>query len=111
MNTKGKGVICINGDSSKLYQQVIFIMKENEYATNSKKPIDFVSEAEKILNGYINEEPEVVKKESKNAFLQTRKGVQQLVIRKSTSVDIMLNALILLCCVGLTILLLYYIPR
>ena len=111
MSSKGKNVICINGDSSKLYKQVIFVMKENEYAINSKKPIDFVSEAEKILNGYVNEEPEIRKNESKNAFIQNKGGIQQLVIKKSSALDIMLNALILVCCIGLTIVLLYYIPR
>lgn len=107
MNNKGKKVICINGDKSKLYTQVIFIMKERELAINKKVPIDFVSEAEKIINGYINENPEIIKNKANNAYIKNNEGIQQLVIKKSNSMDIILNALILASCVGLSLLLLY----
>ena len=47
---KDKKVIMINGESSEWYEQAIFIVKNNGYTP----AINFVSEAEKIINDYVN---------------------------------------------------------
>ena len=44
-------VILIRGDASKWYNQAIFIVKKEIPA--DKIPVDFVAEAEKIINGYM----------------------------------------------------------
>ncbi|MDR1542187.1 MAG: hypothetical protein LBU32_30265 [Clostridiales bacterium] len=44
-------VILISGDNSKWYDQAIFIVKKN--IPESKIPVDFVMEAEKVINAYM----------------------------------------------------------
>ncbi|MDR3239409.1 MAG: hypothetical protein LBT44_04920 [Clostridiales bacterium] len=44
-------VILINGDSSEWYEQAIFIVKKN--IPDCKMPMDFVLEAEKVINQYL----------------------------------------------------------
>ena len=46
-----KRIILINGDSTKWYEQAIFIVKRN--AAQNELPVDFVKEAEKIINSYL----------------------------------------------------------
>lgn len=107
MSDINKKVICINGDDTKLYEQVIFIMRESNINKNDNKALDFVSEAEKIINGYVRQEEAVVKSENKEASLQVKNGIQQIVIRKSKYEDIIINTLILVSCLGLSFALLY----
>ena len=44
-------VILIKGDGTKWYNQAIFIV--NQDTPKNKMPIDFVAEAEKIINSYM----------------------------------------------------------
>lgn len=44
-------VILIKGDASKWYDQAIFIV--NKKLPPEKTPVDFVAEAEKIINSYM----------------------------------------------------------
>ncbi|MCL2398293.1 MAG: hypothetical protein FWC91_00940 [Defluviitaleaceae bacterium] len=48
---KKERVILIKGDSSKWYEQAIFIVNQN--TPPEKIPMDFVAEAESIINNYI----------------------------------------------------------
>ena len=45
-------VILIKGDENKWYDQAIFII--NPTASKDKLPLDFVAEAERIINGYMD---------------------------------------------------------
>lgn len=47
-------IILIKGDNTKWYEQAIFIVKQNFPV--GKMPVDFVSEAEKIINNYVAKE-------------------------------------------------------
>jgi len=49
--SKKERVILIKGDSSQWYEQAIFIVNQN--APQSNIPIDFVAEAEKIINNHV----------------------------------------------------------
>ena len=113
MGKSNKKVICINGDDSKLYDQVIFIMKDgiNNVNDNNKKPIDFVFEAEKIINAHINNDKNIKKQEITNVTTRTKDGIQQIVIKKSGKFDIILNIVMLVCCISLAsiILMKFYI--
>jgi len=104
MYDKNKKVICIKGDKTKAYSQVIFIMKENK----PKPVVDFVSEAEKIIDGYMNKKREIIRQEVNNAHIQEEAGVKKLVIKKSNAEDLMLNGIILFSCVGLLVFLFYF---
>ena len=44
-------IILIRGDRSKWFEQAIFIVKKN--IPQSSVPVDFVAEAERIINGYL----------------------------------------------------------
>lgn len=44
-------VILIKGDHSKWYEQAIFIVRQS--VPGNKVPVDFVQEAERIVNGYM----------------------------------------------------------
>ncbi len=52
-NGGNKRVILITGDSSKWYEQAIFIVRKN--LSNSQIPRDFVEEAESIIENYMRE--------------------------------------------------------
>jgi len=49
MTEKTERVILIKGDATKWYEQAIFILNPT---TQEKMPLDFVQEAEKIINDY-----------------------------------------------------------
>ena len=87
MRTKAKQrAISIKGDYTKDYEQVIFIMKED------KKPIlDFIAEAEKIINS----------KKSKNAVVILDEGVKKVIIEKSLPEKIILNSIVLISAIGI----------
>ncbi len=48
---KDKKVILINGKNDDLYEQAIFVVRDNENAADSQ--INYIYEAEKILNNYV----------------------------------------------------------
>ena len=78
--------IAIKGDYTKEYEQVIFIMKED------KKPVlDFVLEAEKIINN----------KKKNKAVVIIDEGVKKVVIQKNFAENMVLNLIVLVCAVGI----------
>ena len=54
MTGKNERVIVLKGDNTKWYNQAIFIVDKNTPAR--KMPVDFVAEAEKIINNYMVKE-------------------------------------------------------
>ena len=87
MNTNER-VILIKGDATKWYNQAIFIVKKE--IPPDKIPVDFVSEAEKIINGYII---------SQNRRRQTASPPKLSVKKvKKSKFDFMLNAVMLIGC-------------
>lgn len=51
MKEDSKKVIMVDGKTSEWYEKAIFIMRSDINIDN--KPIDFVTEAEKIINAYM----------------------------------------------------------
>jgi hypothetical protein len=89
-------VILIRGDRSKWYDQAIFIMKKN---TGKTVPVDLITEAEKIIGQYIY----------KTAYTPPHPAKPgHALLKKNKSVDILINALALLSCTILVIVLLVY---
>jgi len=84
--TAKQRAISIKGDHTKEYEQVIFIMKED------KNPIiDFIAEAEKIINS----------KKAKKAVVVIDEGVKKVIIEKSFAEKAILNSIILVSAIGL----------
>lgn len=79
-------VILIKGDHTKWYEQAIFIMNKNVPA--NKIPVDFVAEAEKIINGRAGGAATLPSREKRAG-----KG--------SGSFDLFMNVLMLLGCLAL----------
>ena len=86
-------VILIKGGNNKWYEQAIFIVRKDAAA---QIPVDFVAEAEKIINGYMH-------RKAKPAPARTR---QQTAV-KNTPLDYVLNTLIVVCCIALAAILTY----
>lgn len=85
-------VILIKGDHSKWYEQVIFIAKKD--IPPGKIPVDFVLEAEKIISSYM----EKISLKTKNPACIPKEAPKQYK-KKSKSFDILLNSVMLICCV------------
>ncbi len=90
-----KRVILINGDDTKWYEQAIFIVKKD--VDGAMVPVDFVSEAEKIINDYMKT------KNIPNPYAAYQKQIskQPKKMRKTVNgaVDFILNGAMLLSCV------------
>ena len=96
-NGKKQRVILINGDSTKWYEQAIFIVKKD--AAGAEMPLDFVAEAEKIINEYTRRK----KMPNPYAVYQNQSAVSKqhssITRRQSNvSVNVFLNALMLISC-------------
>lgn len=101
-------VILIKGDKSNWYDQAIFIVKQN--IPQSMVPVDFVSEAEKIIERYMH-------RRGNDAHIditvpQTKKHPQAKpakvkAVKKRNGFDIFLNAAMLIGCIALTMILAY----
>lgn len=92
-NKKTRKVICVQGDESKEYEQVIFVLKDRAN-TKKKSPaakMDFVLEAEKIINAKLQQGKKEIQKMQKNAVLQMENGIQQIIIKKGTRLETALN--------------------
>lgn len=101
-----KRVILIKGDKTKWYEQAIFIMRPD--AAPNKIPKDFVAEAEKIINNYMNRNN--ILNTSLPAVSQISASIPQKTNLKSKHNDtvrlnIILNAAMVLCCILLGIIL------
>lgn len=92
-------IILIKGDNSKWYDQAIFIVKKN--VPQNKIPIDFVKEAEKIINGYL------VKNKHSYSHIATVKPDGRAKKKSSNTFDLFLNAIMLLSCVFITAMLIW----
>ncbi len=99
-------IILIKGDSSKWYEQAIFIIKKN--IPGNKVPVDLVFEAEKIINGYMQKQtPSFEKKfaiEKKPELVVSKKTLK----RKNKTFDAVLNTIILIGLIALFGLLMWY---
>ncbi len=83
-------VILIKGNNSKWYEQAIFIVRKD--APKSQIPVDFVLEAEKIINNYMRGGSEAKPEPS----TKTRK-----VVVRNTPFDYVLNTMIVVCFIAL----------
>lgn len=90
-------VILIKGDHSKWYDQAIFIVKKN--IPQNKIPVDFVAEAEKIINGYVGVG-------GSHALATTRRSTEKRT-KKSSNFDLFLNLIMLGSCLVLAGILLW----
>ena len=105
MDNQNKRIICINAAEDKGYEQVIFIMKDEKSIANSpnSEPINFVQEAEKIINNKLATSNLYGLKQ--NAILKKDGSITQLIIKKSSALDIGLNICLMLACLFLTVML------
>ena len=101
-------VILIKGDASKWYEQAIFIVKNNMPQT--KVPVNFVAEAEKIIQSYMMRDvsgakpidvpmPAQAKVYASPQAAAVPRGKAPK--RKRKKLDFVLNTAILLCCTTL----------
>ena len=100
---KKERVILIKGDASQWYEQAIFIVNQNTAPENI--PLDFVAEAEKIINNHVRNK---YNKGSSNvgiAYAPAPAAVHKPAIakkpakRKANNFDIVLNTIMGLGCV------------
>lgn len=101
-----KKVILINGDSSKWYEQAIFIINPDISANNI--PIDFVSEAERIINNYMMNQKKYNTKTSSIPQMPSKKNIVQkkeIVYKNNKTLDVILNTCVFLCIVLIGIIL------
>lgn len=100
-----KKVILIKGDNSKWYEEAIFIMRTD--IPSKSIPIDFVLEAEKIINNYMQK-----CLSSQNKTLSLIKPQNKMISKEHTTVkredkklNNILNICIVLCCILLSVIL------
>jgi hypothetical protein len=105
-------VILVKGDSTKWYNQAIFIVNQNTPAT--KMPVDFVAEAEMIIYNHVTNGKMRKKKAAVPAVYTSPASVSQAASnynapatrtgtrKKQTSkFDFMLNIVMILACVAI----------
>ncbi|MCL2577086.1 MAG: hypothetical protein FWE27_03435 [Defluviitaleaceae bacterium] len=104
-------VILIKGDSTKWYNQAIFIVNQNTPAT--KMPVDFVAEAEKIIYNHMARQkyPATSKKVAAPAeytypdFKKTAYSVapasRTAAKKKTSKFDFVLNMIMILACIAI----------
>jgi len=95
-----KQVIMIKGDNSKFYEQVIFILRPQE--VKKLKEIDFVNEAQKIINNYMTQ------KYNNTTTPQVNEKIESQPPKKNKEIDKILNICIVLCCILLGTVLYFY---
>ena len=106
MPKKEDKIISIKGDKQSPYSQVIFIMKKHEHKT---KPVqDFVQEAEKIIEGYINSKKEILSRKLSNTYVQDDDGIKKLIVKNSKIEDIILGCAALISSIGILMLLMTF---
>lgn len=93
---KNDRVVLIKGDNSKWYEQAIFIIKKD--APASKIPVDFVLEAENIINSYMSRTGKVNGLASKYAGNSGNAGKSVVKAHKSGA-DFIPYFAMLVCCV------------
>jgi hypothetical protein len=94
-------VILVQGTSSNWYEQAFFIVRPN--MPESKIPIDLVSEAERIINNYVDNVP----LEKKSALINN--NVQKSKPSNNKTFDFYLNLIMLVACLVFLIVLIAYV--
>jgi predicted metal-dependent phosphoesterase TrpH len=104
-------VILVKGDSTKWYNQAIFIVNQNMPAT--KMPVDFVAEAEKIIyNHMASQRKHLAKAAAPGAYTSAQKvlsapsnynapATRTGTAKKHSKFDFMLNLVMILACVAI----------
>lgn len=99
-------VILIKGDQTNWYEQAIFIVKSG--VPRSKMPLDLVAEAERIINGYANQQRRANTMRRDNS---SASGTPAHKRRKRNAFDTVLNVVMLLSCSVLVGVLVYAFVR
>jgi hypothetical protein len=91
-----KKVIMVDGKRSEWYEKAIFIMRSDINIGN--KPVDFVSEAEKIINSYMTKKVDTVS--------TTKSITKKINVYNSKRITVILNICLLLSTIllGITLL-------
>ena len=106
---KTERVILIKGDSTKWYDQAIFIVNQNMPA--HQVPTDFVSEAERIIHNYMRNKKSLPSS-SPNitapvATIPKPNATKTKKTKERTKTDFALNILMMLACMFLVVVLVY----
>jgi len=114
MMGKTERVILLKGDATKWYNQAIFIVNQDTPA--GKMPVDFVAEAEKIINNYMTKEKKkpataipmqkaaaVPHPPQRAASTTTRPAAP----KKKGAFDITLNIMMILACIAIVAVFVY----
>ena len=114
MTGKTERVILVKGDHTKWYNQAIFIVNQN--TPQEKMPMDFVAEAERIINNYMVKSKSNISLSGGNlatapvsvATLPRPAQVAAKPIKKKGSkVDFVLNFLMLMACAAIVAVIVY----
>jgi len=102
MDKQNKKVICIRANEDKDYEQIIFVMKDENgtQIMKNKGRLNFVQEAEKIINEKL--ERSGIQKVQQNAVIKRDDTITQLIIKRSSTFDVALNICMLFGCLFLT---------
>ena len=99
--TEQNKVVLINGDNSKFFDQAIFIVKKN--IPENKIPVDFVTEAERIISVHLSK-----KRRSRDTYIHFAPEfeldmVKEELARKKRGIKfhIMLHFTLLTACITL----------
>lgn len=99
-------VILIKGGQSNWYEQAIFIVKQNP--PHNKIPMDFVKEAEKIIEQYMRTGKSTTRCEPVILSQPVQPLQKGKVAAKRNSFDILLKKVMLVGCVTLAMVLAYH---
>lgn len=86
MKEDNKKVIMVDGKRSEWYEKAIFIMRSDINTEN--KPVDFVSEAEKIINSYMIKSADTIN--------EIKAGVRPIKVTKNKNLNLILNLCLIL---------------
>ena len=118
---KKERVILVKGDQSKWYEQAIFIV--NQDTPQDQMPLDFVSEAEKIIHNHVRKRYDKNGRHVSNnvgiAYSSAMPGKPTTVAapalptpqakkkKKNKGLDFIVNAIMALSCIGIALALMW----
>jgi len=122
MTGKTERVILIKGDATKWYNQAIFIV--NQGTPQEKMPVNFVAEAEKIINSYLERErtkslpkgqavvgtvsaPAALAVPAPRANVPAKAAEQHKNKKSGKKIDFILNMMIVVACTAIVALFVY----
>ena len=114
MTGKTERVILVKGGDTKWYNQAIFIVNQN--APKEKIPIDFVAEAERIINNYMIKNKSNISLSggdlatapvSVAALPRPAQVAVKPAKKKGSKVDFVLNFLMLMACITIVAVIVY----